>query len=71
LVDMDDSEIDEMFDDFIDRNRQYNLEGFLRELIAQGHIDKPNYDPDERWYPSPDDSIVNEYVNDRLNEINV
>lgn len=71
LVDMDDSEIDEMFDDFIDRNQQYNLEGFLRELIAQGYIDKPNYDPDERWYPSPDDSIVNEYVNDRLSEINV
>lgn len=71
LVDIDDSEIDEVFENFMDRNGQYNLDGVLNELISEGHIDKPNYDPDERWYPSPDDSIVNEYVNDRLNEIDV
>jgi hypothetical protein len=71
LVDIDDSDIDDIFENNMGRNGQYNLDGVLNELISEGHIDKPNYDPDERWYPSPDDSIVNEYVNDRLNEINV
>ena len=71
LVDIDDSDIDDIFENNMGRNGQYNLDGVLNELISEGHIDKPNYDPDERWYPSPDDSIVNEYVNDRLNEIDV
>jgi hypothetical protein len=71
LVDVDDQEIDDIFENNMDRNGQYNLDGVLNELLSEGHIDKPNYDPDDRWYPSPDDSVVNEYVNDRLSEINV
>jgi hypothetical protein len=35
----------------MDRNGQYNLDGVLNELLSEGHIDKPNYDPDDRWYP--------------------
>lgn len=71
LVDMNDSEIDEEFDNFIDNNGNTNLEGFLRELISVGHIDKPDFDPDDRWYPSPDDRYVNENVNYRLDDINI
>jgi hypothetical protein len=71
LVDIENPEVDAVFEDFMERNGKYDLDGILRELLYIGHIDKPNYDPDERWYPSPDDSIVNEYVNDRLNEIDI
>jgi hypothetical protein len=71
LVDVDDQEVDDIFENFIERNGQYDLDGILRELIYIGHIDKPTFNYDERWYPSPDDSIVNEYVNDRLSEIDV
>jgi len=71
LVDIDNPEVDALFEDFMERNGQYNLDGILRELIYVGHIDKPTFNYDERWYPSPDDNIVNEYVNDRLGEINI
>ena len=71
LVDIDNPEIDALFEDFMERNGQYNLDGILRELIYIGHIDKPTFNYDERWYPSPDNSIVNEYVNDRLSDINI
>jgi hypothetical protein len=71
LVDINDSEIDEEFENFIDNKGNYNLEGLLRELIAVGHIDKPRFDYDDRWYPSPDDRIVNENVNYRLDDINI
>jgi len=71
LVDIDNPEIDALFEDFIERNGQYNLDGILRELIYIGHIDKPNFDYDDRWYPSPDDRYVNENVNYRLDDINI
>ena len=71
FVDIDDQEIDELFENFMERNGQYDLDGILRELIYMGHIDKPTFNYDERWYPSPDDSIVNEYVDDRLSQIDV
>jgi len=71
LVDINDSEIDEEFENFIDNKGNYNLEGLLRELIAMGHIDKPDFNYDDRWYPSPDDSVVNENVNYRLDDISI
>jgi hypothetical protein len=71
LVDIDNPEIDALFEDFMERNGQYNLDGILRELIYIGHIDKPTFNYDERWYPSPDDSVVNENVNYRLDDINI
>jgi hypothetical protein len=71
LVDVDDQEVDDIFENFMERNGHHNLDGILRELIYIGHIDKPTFNYDERWYPSPDDNIVNEYVNDRLSDINI
>lgn len=71
LVDVEDQNIDEIFENNIDRNGKYNLEGVLYELVNEGYIDKPNFSYDDRWYPSPNDSDVNELVNDRLNEINI
>ena len=71
LVDIDNPEVDALFEDFMDRNGKYNLDSILRELIYVGHIDKPTFNYDERWYPSPDDRYVNENVNYRLDDINI
>jgi len=71
LVDIDNQEVDDIFENNMNRNGQYNLVGVLSYLISEGRIDKPNFNYDDRWYPSPDDNVVNEYVNDRLGEINI
>ena len=71
LVDVDDQEVDDIFENFMERNGHHNLDGILRELIYIGHIDKPTFNYDDRWYPSPDDSVVNENVNYRLDDINI
>jgi hypothetical protein len=71
LVDVDDQEVDDIFENNMDRNGQYNLEGVLSDLISEGYIDKPTFDYDDRWYPSPDNRIVNEQVNYRLDDINI
>jgi hypothetical protein len=71
LVDIDNQEVDDIFENNMDRNGQYNLEGVLSDLISEDYIDKPTFDYDDRWYPSPDDRIVNEQVNYRLDDINI
>ena len=49
----------------------YNLDGVLGFLIGQDYIEKPKFDYDDRWFPSPDDDIVNEHVRERLSEIDI
>ena len=71
LVDIDNQEVDDIFENNMDRNGQYNFDGILRELISEDYIDKPTFDYDDRWYPSPDDRYVNENVNYRLDDINI
>jgi hypothetical protein len=70
LVDVDDEDIDVIFEDNLNKlGGGYNLEGVLDTLISEDYIEKPDYSPDDRWYPSPDYSIVNENVNYRLDDI--
>ena len=69
LVDINNDDVDEVFENNMYSNGKYNLEGILRELISEEIIEKPNFRYDDRWYPSPDDSIVNELVNYRLDDI--
>ena len=71
LVDVEDMEIDEIFEDNLKRDGSYNFDGIFDRLIDDNIIEKPNFDIDDRWYPSPDDNIVNGYVNDRLSDINI
>jgi hypothetical protein len=71
LVDVEDMEIDEIFEDNLKRDGSYNLEGVLDRLIDENIIEKPNFDYDERWYPSPDNSVVNKNVEYRLDDINI
>jgi hypothetical protein len=76
FVDIESQEIDEVFENNYYPNQSqyqntggYNLEGVLDELLSNELIEQPTFDYDERWYPSPDDNIVNEQVNYRLDDI--
>jgi hypothetical protein len=71
LVDVDDEDIDVIFEDNLSRDGGYNLEGVLDTLISEDYIEKPDYSPDDRWYPSPDYDVVNENVNYRLDDISI
>jgi hypothetical protein len=71
LVDIDEGWVDEIFENHMNRDGKYDLEGIFNELLSESHIDKPDFDPDDRWYPSPDDSVVNENVNYRLDDISI
>lgn len=69
LVNVDEEWVDEIFEDQMNKDGSYNLGGVLDELLSEDHIDKPDFNYDERWYPSPNNNIVNEYVNNRLYDI--
>ena len=72
LVDVDDEDIDVIFEDNLNKlGGGYNLEGVLDTLISEDYIEKPDYSPDDRWYPSPDYSVVNENVRYRLDDISI
>ena len=71
LVDIDEGWVDEIFEGQMNRDGSYNLGAVLDELLSEGHIDKPDFNYDDRWYPSPDDRYVNENVNYRLDDINI
>ena len=66
---IDDMVLDEMYEDNMKNDGTYNLESILDQLIYEDYIEKPEFSPDDRWYPSPDDDVVNSNVVDRLNEI--
>jgi hypothetical protein len=71
LVDIDEGWVDEIFENHMNRDGKYDLEGIFNEIISEEYIEKPSFDPDDRWYPSPDDNIVNENVNYRLDDISI
>jgi hypothetical protein len=71
FVDPEETHIDEIYEDNYYGETGYKLESILDDLLEKEYIDKPRFDYDERWGPSPDHDIVNEYVRDRLNEITI
>jgi hypothetical protein len=78
LVDVDDESVMDIFDEHFypysssyENTGGYNLDGVLDTLMEQDYIEKPTFDYDDRWYPSPDDDIVNELVRERLSEIDI
>lgn len=71
LVNIEDDRIDEIFEDNLNRDGSYNLEGVLDELLSEDELSKPIFDPDDRWYPSPDNDAVNENVSYRLDDISI
>jgi hypothetical protein len=72
FVDVEDDDIDRMYEDnYFPNKGGYDLESIFGQLLDEEKIDKPVFSYDDRWYPSPDYDIVNEYVRDRLNDISI
>ena len=78
LVNVDDESVMDIFEENFYFNNSsyentggYNLDGVLGFLIGQDYIEKPTFDYDDRWYPSPDNDFVNELVRERLSEIDI
>jgi hypothetical protein len=46
-----------------------DIECTFKELVAEGEIERPKWDPDERWYPSVDDGYYNEMLSDYLYDV--
>ena len=55
-------------DDYFERCDD-DIECTFKELVAEGEIEKPKWDPDERWYPSVDDGYYNEMLSDYLSDV--
>ena len=71
FVDVDEEWVDEIFEGQMNRDGSYNLGAVLDELLSEGHIDKPDFSYDDRWHPSPEDSVVNENIRMRLGDISI
>jgi hypothetical protein len=78
MVDLDDNEIDEIFENhyypdsskpYIKKHDGYDMVGIFDELISNDHIEKPKFNYDDRWSPSPNDETVNENVNMYLDDL--
>ena len=41
----------------------------FKELLYEGEIEKPKWDPDDRWYPSVDNNNYNEMLSDYLYDV--
>ena len=55
-------------DDYFERCDD-DIECTFKELVAEGEIEKPKWDPDVRWYPSVDDGYYNEMLSDYLSDV--
>ena len=38
----------------------------FNEMVAGGDIEKPKWDPDDRWYPDVNEAYFNEMLSDYL-----
>lgn len=71
LVDIDNDEVNEIYEDNYNSTRGYDYAAILDGLVTSDLIERPTFDFDDRWYPSPDSNVVNENINDRLDDINI
>lgn len=46
-----------------------DIECTFKELLYEGEIEKPKWDPDDRWYPSVDNNNYNEMLSDYLYDV--
>jgi hypothetical protein len=63
INDMDERWIDEYMERCDD-----DIECVFDELASEGEINKPRFNPDERWYPSVEDGHFNEMLSEYLSE---
>ena len=58
-------------DDYVDDYMETfdnNIKDVFVEMVLQGDIEKPDFEFDDRWSPSIDDSNFNEILRERLGE---
>jgi len=63
--------LDQIHDDYLDDYMERcddDIECTFKEIVMEGDIDRPKWDPDERWYPSVDNNNFNEMLSDYLND---
>ena len=63
--------IDDLDEDYYDEYMERcdnDIECVFTEMVSEGDIDKPKWDPDERWYPDVDDDDLNENLSHYLYE---
>ena len=63
--------LDQIHDDYLDDYMERcddDIECAFKEIVYEGDIDKPKWDPDDRWYPSVDNSNFNEMLSDYLHD---
>jgi len=61
----------EISDDYLDEYMERcddDIKCVFEEMASEGDIDKPKWDPDDRWYPSVDNSNFNEMLSDYLHD---
>ncbi len=63
--------LDQVHDDYLDDYMERcddDIECAFKEIVMEGDIDKPKWDPDDRWYPSIDNGNFNEMLSDYLHD---
>jgi len=58
---------EDYYDDYMERCDD-DIKCAFEEMIGGGDIDKPKYDPDDRWYPDINRADFNEDLSWRLSE---
>lgn len=63
---------DDVHSDYLDEYFERcddDIECTFKELVSEGEIEKPKWDPDDRWYPSVDNDNYNEMLSDYLYDV--
>jgi hypothetical protein len=63
--------LDQIDDDYLDEYMERcddDIKCTFTEIFTETDIDKPKWDPDDRWYPSVDNSNFNEMLSDYLHD---
>jgi hypothetical protein len=63
---------DDVHSDYLDEYFERcddDIECTFKELAYEGEIEKPKWDPDDRWYPSVDKNNYNEMLSDYLYDV--
>jgi hypothetical protein len=63
--------LDQIHDDYLDDYMERcddDIECTFKEIVMEGDIDRPKWDPDERWYPSVDNNYFNEMLSNYLDD---
>ena len=61
----------EISDDYLDEYMERcgdDIKCVFEEMASEGDIDRPKWNPDDRWYPSVDNGYFNEMLSDYLDD---